>query len=61
MQIDKKLDMKMVKTLFLCDRHKTDFYLFVTTGDKPFKTKLFSSALGISRVSFAPAEFMEEI
>lgn len=30
-------------------------------GDKPFRSKDFSSALGISRVSFAPAEKMEEI
>lgn len=60
-EIDCKLDMKMVKTLFLCNRQKTAFYLFVTTADKPFDSKDFSSALGISRVSFAPAELMERI
>ena len=49
--IDEKLDMKMVKTLFLCNRKKTIFYLFITTGDKAFNTKDFSTALGISRVS----------
>lgn len=59
--IDQKLDMKMVKTLFLCNRKKTVFYLFITAGDKPFDTKSFSSALGISRVSFGPAEMMEEM
>ena len=59
--IDEKLDMKMVKTLFLCNRHKTEFYLFVTAGDKPFRSKEFSGALGVSRVSFAPAELMPEI
>ncbi|MBY2477728.1 prolyl-tRNA synthetase associated domain-containing protein [Clostridioides difficile] len=58
-QIDKKLDMKMVKTLFLCNRQKTDFYLFIMPGNKPFKATNFSNALGVSRVSFAPAEFME--
>lgn len=57
--INEKLDMKMVKTLFLCNRQKTEFYLFITTGDKPFCSKDFSRALGISRVSFAPAELME--
>lgn len=60
-EIDKALDMKTVKTLFLCNRQKTNFYLFVTAGDKPFVTKNFSSALGISRVSFASAEKLDEI
>lgn len=59
--INQKLDMQMVKTLFLCNRQKTEFYLFVTTADKSFKSKDFSNALGISRVSFAPAELMENI
>lgn len=59
--IDRKLHMKMVKTLFLCNRKKTIFYLFITTGEKAFDTKNFSNALGISRVSFAPAELMEEM
>lgn len=58
-QIDEKLRMKMVKTLFLCDRKQTAFYLFVTAGDKPFRSKNFSTALGVSRVSFAPSEKME--
>lgn len=59
--IDKKLDMKMVKTLFLCNRQQTAFYLFITAGDKPFKSKEFSNALGVARVSFAPADLMEKM
>lgn len=59
--INEKLDMKMVKTLFLCNRQQTKFYLFITEGDKPFSSKNFSTALDISRVSFAPIEKMEEI
>ena len=47
--------------LFLCNRKKTIFYLFITTGEKAFDTKNFSNALGISRVSFGPAELMEEM
>lgn len=58
-EINRKLDMEMVKTLFLCNRQKTDFYLFITAGDKPFRSKDFSTALGISRVSFAPSDLME--
>lgn len=57
--VNKKLDMKMVKTLFLCNRQQTDFYLFITCGDKSFCSKDFSAALEIPRVSFAPAELME--
>ncbi|MFC4598175.1 prolyl-tRNA synthetase associated domain-containing protein [Cohnella hongkongensis] len=60
-QINKALDMKMVKTLFLCNRKQTEFFLFVTTADKSFSAKEFSNALGISRVSFAPADLMEKM
>ncbi|MCM1126056.1 MAG: prolyl-tRNA synthetase associated domain-containing protein [Lachnospiraceae bacterium] len=60
-EIDQKLDMNMVKTLFLCNRQQTEFYLFITKGNKPFHSKDFSSALGISRVSFAPVEKMEAV
>lgn len=59
--INEKLDMKMVKTLFLCNRQQTAFYLFITAGEKPFRSKDFSAALGVSRVSFAPAELMESM
>ena len=60
-EVNGKLEMKMVKTLFLSNRKKTEFYLFITCGDKPFSSKDFSNALGISRVSFAPAELMLEM
>ncbi len=59
--INDKLNMKMVKTLFLCNRQKTDFYLFITTADKPFNSKELSNKLNISRLSFAPAELLEEM
>ena len=61
LEINKKLNMEMVKTLFLCNRNETEFYLFITTGDKPFRSREFSSALNISRVSFAPAELIERM
>ena len=59
--INEKLDMKMVKTLFLCNRQKTVFYLFITCGDKPFNSKAFSNALGCPRVSFAPENLFFEM
>lgn len=58
-QINEKLDMKMVKTLFLSNRQQTEFYLLITAGDKPFRAREFSNALGVSRFSFAPVEKME--
>lgn len=59
--IEEKLRMKMVKTLFLCNRQQSDFYLFITVGNKPFRAKAFSSALSVARVSFAPGEQLESI
>lgn len=59
--VNEVLDMKMVKTLFLCSRHKQDYYLYITAGKKRFNTKAFSTALGLSRVSFAPEEDMHAI
>lgn len=60
-EIDKKLEVSVIKTLFLCNRQKTNFYLFVTPGDKPFVTKDFGKALGVSRVSFASEDLLQEI
>ncbi len=59
--IDAALNVKTVKTLLLCNRQKTNFYLFITEGDKPFVTKDFSRKLEISRTSFAPAEMLGEM
>lgn len=59
--INEKLDMKMVKTLFLCNRKKTLFFIFVTCGDKPFNAGAFSKSMNCSRVSFAPEELFLEM
>ena len=59
--IEKKLNMKMVKTLFLCNRQQTEFFLFITRGDKAFSSRKFSMALETARVSFAPEEKMEKM
>lgn len=59
--INEKLGVKTVKSLFLRNRQKTCFYLFITTAQKAFCTKAFGAALGIARVSFAPAELLYEI
>ena len=59
--IDAKIGVRIVKTVFLCNRQQTAFYLYVTTDDKPFVTRDFCGALGIPRVSFAPAEKLQAL
>ena len=58
--IDDRMQMQTVKTLFLCNRQKTDFYLLLMPGEKPFKTKFLSKQIGTARLSFADGEQMEE-
>ena len=58
--IDGALGVPTVKTLLLCNRQQTMFYLYVMPGNKPFSTKDFGAALQISRVSFAPAAMLLE-
>jgi len=54
------LGVKICKNLLLCNQQKTKFYLLLMSGEKPFVTKEFSKKIGSSRLSFAPAEFMEK-
>lgn len=58
--IDKVLNVVICKNLFLCNRQKTDFYLLMMPGEKPFKTKELSGQIGTARLSFASAEDMEK-
>ncbi len=58
--IDKALDCKICKNLFLCNRQKTDFYMLIMPADKPFKTKDLSAQINSARLSFAEPEFMLE-
>ncbi|MDD6620942.1 MAG: prolyl-tRNA synthetase associated domain-containing protein [Eubacteriales bacterium] len=59
-RIDKILGTIICKNLFLCNRQKTEFYLLMMPGDKPFKTKDITKQIGCSRLSFADSEYMEE-
>ena len=58
--IDKILGTLICKNLFLCNRQKTQFYLLMMPGDKPFKTKELSKQIGSARLSFATPDFMLE-
>ena len=57
---DEALGTALCKNLLLCNRQCTDFYLLLLPGDKVFKTKDLSKQLGVSRLSFAAGEYMEE-
>ena len=59
--ISARIGVNIVKTIFLCNRQQTEFYLYVTSHDKPFVTREFCGALGIPRVSFASAEHLWEL
>lgn len=59
-EIDRVLQATTCKNLLLCNRQKTDFYLLLMPGDKVFQTKELSAQLGVSRLSFASGEAMEE-
>ena len=58
-EVDEALGAELCKNLLLCNRQCTDFYLLLTPGSKPFKTKLLSAQLGCSRLSFADGKYME--
>lgn len=59
--ISDALGSRICKNLLLCNRQKTSFYLLTMPEDKPFLTKDLSAQIGSSRLSFAPAELMEEL
>lgn len=59
--VDIRLGIHVCKNLFLCNTQKTTFYLLMMPGEKKFQTKIVSKQLGVSRLSFAPEEFMLEL
>lgn len=60
-EIDKVLAPAVIcKNLFLCNTQKTKFYLLMIREDKKFVTKDISKQINSARLSFAPAEYMEQ-
>ena len=53
-------DVTMCKNILLCNRQKTQFYLMLLKPLTPFRTAVVSKALGVSRLSFAPEDALEE-
>ena len=58
--VDAALEATICKNLLLCNRQKTQFYLLLLPGSKPFHTKELSSQIGSSRLSFADPVYMEQ-
>ena len=59
--IDRALGGEICKNLFLCNQQKTVFYLMLIQETKAFRTKDISKQLGVSRLSFGPAEAMTRL
>lgn len=60
-EIETRLGCPICKNLLLTNRQQTDFYLLLMEGDKVFKTKHLSKALGCARLSFASDAQMEQL
>ena len=60
-EIEQVLGCPICKNLLLTNRQQTDFYLLLMEGEKVFKTKYLSKALGCARLSFATDEQMEAL
>ena len=60
-EIDRVLGVEIRKTIILCNRRKTSFYLIVLPAGKSLDTKGFGRAVGVSGLSFALADKLEEI
>lgn len=60
-EIETVLGCPICKNLLLTNRQQTDFYLLLMEGEKVFKTKYLSKALGCARLSFAGDEQMEQL
>lgn len=54
-------DVTICKNILLCNRQKTWFCLYIMPAEKSFRTADVSKALGVSRLSFAPAECLVDM
>ena len=60
-EVNRLLEIDICKNLFLCNAQKTAFYLLMMPGTKKFKTAALSKQIGSARLSFAGAEYMEQL
>lgn len=60
-EIDEALGTEIRKSIFLCNKKKTSFFLVVLPAEKSLDTATLESRIGVSKLSFAPAESMQEL
>ena len=60
-EISEKLGAEIRKTIVVCNRQKTDFYLVILPADKRFDSKLFAAMMRTARVSFASPDDMQSV
>ena len=58
--IETQLGAPFFRNLFLTNRQKTEFYLLLIGGHKPFRTSVVSKLLGVARLSFGDADALME-
>lgn len=58
--VEKVLGTRLCKNLFLRNQKKTTFFLLMLPAEKMFSTAEFSKKIGVSRLSFAEDNYMEE-
>lgn len=59
-EIDAKLGTEIRKSIFLCNKKKTSFFLVVMPAEKSLDTAALSSKIGVPHLSFAAPEYMQE-
>lgn len=59
-EIDKELGVEIRKSIFLCNKKKTSFFLVVMPAKKALDTGMLEKKIGVSHLSFAPGELMEK-
>ncbi len=60
-EISDKLGAEIRKTIVVCNRQKTDFYLVILPANKRFDSKLFAAMMRTARVSFASPDDMQAV
>lgn len=59
-EIDEALGTEIRKSIFLCNKKKTTFFLVVLPAEKALDINTFSKKIGVQGLSFAPPEYMEQ-
>ena len=59
-EVDEALGTEIRKSIFLCNKKKTSFFLVVMPAEKSLDTNALSSKIGVPHLSFAAAEYMEQ-